>query len=597
MAMLLSEFVAGRSMPPASRCSPPISTRGHRRRARGLLHRRVADVPEKRLERFFHRESNGYRIRRELREMMLFAHHNVIKDPPFSHLDLISCRNLLIYLNRTAQQRILETFHFALRPGGYLLLGPSESPDSAGDLFVAVDRNVHLYETRMVDHASGPARGAQGQLPRALLRATEPRPIERFAPLDVHHRLLEEYAPPSLIVTEDHTLVHMSSRAGRYLQMPAGEPSRDVLKLIRPELRVELRTALYQAAKNRSSVEVAQPADRDRRRRAPSQSHCPAGPPRGRPGPRLLPGVVRRPRRRRRADARMRHLDPTPEPIALQLEEELARVKAQLRTTVEQYESQVEEAQASAEEHQAMNEELRSSAEELETSKEEIQSVNEELTTVNQELKIKIEELRLSNNDFKNLINSTDIATLFLDRSLRLKLTTPRAQDIFNLLRTDIGRPLSDITSRLVDHRLEDDLRLALEHLRPIEREVRRPRPLVPHAHAALSNERRPDRGRRPDVPGHHRPASRRARGRDERGADAPADRRRHRLRHLHDYGGGHDRLVEHRAQRMFGYSSEEILGRRFDVFFTQEDRAAGVPAAELTRPAATAARSTSVIT
>ena len=133
----------------------------------------------------------------------------------------------------------------------------------------------------------------------------------------------------------------------------------------------------------------------------------------------------------------------------------------------------MEEAQASAEEHQAMNEELRSSAEELETSKEELQSVNEELTTVNQELKIKIEELRLSNNDFKNLINSTDIATLFLDRSLQLKLTTPRAQDIFNVLRTDVGRPLSDITSRLVDDKLEDDLRQVLDHLRPVDREVR----------------------------------------------------------------------------------------------------------------------------
>ncbi len=161
-------------------------------------------------------------------------------------------------------------------------------------------------------------------------------------------------------------------------------------------------------------------------------------------------------------------------------------VKAQLRTVVEQYEAQVEEAQASAEEHQAMNEELRSSAEELETSKEELQSVNEELTTVNQELKIKIEELRLSNNDFKNLINSTDIATIFLDRSLQLKLTTPRAQDIFNLLRTDVGRPLSDITSRLVDDKLEDDLRQVLDHLRPVDREVRTTdRPLVSDAHPA----------------------------------------------------------------------------------------------------------------
>ena len=162
---------------------------------------------------------------------------------------------------------------------------------------------------------------------------------------------------------------------------------------------------------------------------------------------------------------------PVPEPVA-QLEDELARVKEHLRTTIQQYEAQVEEAQAAAEEQQATNEELRSSAEELETSKEELQSVNEELTTVNQELKIKLEELRLSNNDFQNLINSTDIATIFLDRNLHVKLATPRVRDIFNLLQSDIGRPLSDITSRLRDSQIERDMRRVLETLQPVDREV-----------------------------------------------------------------------------------------------------------------------------
>ena len=201
----------------------------------------------------------------------------------------------------------------------------------------------------------------------------------------------------------------------------------------------------------------------------------------------------------------LRPLDTGSMPIARQLEEELARVKAQLRMTVEQYEAQVEEAQASAEEHQATNEELRSSAEELETSKEELQSVNEELTTVNQELKIKIEELRLSNNDFQNLINSTDVATIFLDRALRVKFTTPRAREVFNLLPSDIGRPLMDITSRLRDRQLESDLHQVLDALQAVDREVEAlRRPLVSDADSPVSHHGRSDRRAGPDVPGHH---------------------------------------------------------------------------------------------
>jgi two-component system CheB/CheR fusion protein len=158
-------------------------------------------------------------------------------------------------------------------------------------------------------------------------------------------------------------------------------------------------------------------------------------------------------------------------PLA-QLEEELARVRTQLRATIEQYETHVEEAKAANEELQAMNEELRSAAEELETSKEELQSVNEELTTVNQELKLKIEELGLANNDLQNFINSTDIATIFLDRQLRVKLFTLRARDVFNLLPTDVGRPLSDITNVLAHDRLHEDVRNVLERLQTIEHEV-----------------------------------------------------------------------------------------------------------------------------
>jgi len=586
IAMLLAEYSAGLAEPPHVQVFATDLDEDAIAVAREGVYTdaEVAVVPEKRLERFFHREGAGCRVRRELRELMLFAHHNVLKDPPLSHLDLISCRNLLIYLNRTAQERILETFHFALRPSGLLMLGPSESPDGATDLFAVFARTAHVYESRAVSRRFV-LPDAPKVVPPRPARPAEPRPVGRLAPLDTHHRILEEYAPPSLIVTEDNTIVHVSPRAAAYLQMPAGEPSRDLLKLIREELRVELRTALYQAAKERASVEAKSV-------------------------PVLINGVPRhvdiivRPVLRdddpergfflvlfadretpEQADRAVRAVETAPEPVTRQLEEELARVKSQLRTTMEQYEAQVEEARAAAEEQQAMNEELRSAAEELETSKEEIQSVNEELTTVNQELKIKIEELRLSNNDFQNLINSIDIATIFLDRALRVKLTTPRAQDIFNLLRTDVGRPLSDITSRLTCTSLDADLRAVLEQLQPIDREV-----------SSTDNRWylvriRPYRTTDDRIDGvvlmfQDITARRLA----EREVAMSEERLRLLINSVTDYAiftmtpEGDIHTWNTGAQRLFGYTADEIIGRPFEVLFTHEDREAGLPARELER-------------
>ncbi len=270
-------------------------------------------------------------------------------------------------------------------------------------------------------------------------------------------------------MTATYALVHSSERVGRYLQMSGGEPSRDVFHLVRPEMRVDLRHALYQAAERRSNVEVSGVTLDNARLKIVVRPVLQEGDPaRGyflvlfeEDG--TVPSVLPEPALRLTSPAGTE---------SRQLEEDLAGVRMQLRTTIDQYETQVEEAKASNEELQAMNEELRSSAEELETSKEELQSVNEELTTVNQELKIKIEELSLTNNDFQNFINSTDVGTIFLDRMLRVKFVTPRARDIFNLLPNDTGRCLSDITNNLLYDTLHDDVSLVLERLQTIEREV-----------------------------------------------------------------------------------------------------------------------------
>ena len=545
----------------------------------------VTDVSEERLRRFFQRETGGYRVRRELRELVLFAHHNVIKDPPFSHLDLISCRNLLIYLNRAIQERVVETFHFALRPGGFLFLGTSESPDTSNELFARFDGAAHLYESRSVaSRVALPLADVPVALALAPPSVAEPRAAERISPADLHQRLLEQYAPPSVIVTEEHNIVHVSERAGRYLRIGGGEPSRDVLALVRPELRADLRTALYQAAKERVDIDVrgvVVPLEDGAHRIDLSVKPIlrEGDPARGF----FLVMFDDAGRTRREPAVEPITLTSLAEPPTMRLEEELTRVKAQLRATIEQFELQAEAAKASNEELQAMNEELRSSAEELETSKEELQSVNEELTTVNQELKVKIDELGQINNDFHNFINATDIGTIFLDRSLRVKFSTPRAREVFNLLDTDVGRPLSDITSRLDYAAVHSDVRSVLDRLSNVEREVQTQ---DGHWYAMRMLPYRTNDNRIDGVVLTFHDVTAR------RHADEQLRIGEERLRAMIDgaldyaiFTITEDGVIDSwnsGAQRMFGYSSDEVVGANAAILFTPEDRAAGMHLKEL---------------
>ncbi|HMF98645.1 MAG TPA: CheR family methyltransferase [Vicinamibacterales bacterium] len=586
IAMLLAEYAAiALDQPSIQVFATDLDERAISTAREGLYSEaEIADVSEERLQRFFHRGTDGYRIKRDLREIVLFAHHNLLKDPPFSHLDLISCRNLLIYLNRSVQERVVETFHFALRPGGYLFLGTSESPDGTNDLFLRIDANAHVYESRTVtSRLTIPHIDTPITVPKLPARSPEQRPPEKISPADLHQRLLEQYAPPSVIVTEDHNVVHMSDRAGRFLQIRGGEPSRDLLTLVRAEMRPDLRTALHQAAKDRTTVEVRNvlvPLEDGQHRiditvRPVLRDGDPA---RGFFLVMFSEGnLIAEP-----AEPSVTLTSPA-EPLTVQLEEELARVRSQLRTTIEQYETQVEEAKAANEELQAMNEELRSAAEELETSKEELQSVNEELTTVNQELKIKIEELGLTNNDFQNFINATDIGTIFLDRAMRVKFSTPRARTIFNLLETDTGRPLTDITSRLHYDGIYKDVEAVLARLQTIEREVQTDDRLW-HLMRLLP----------------YRTADNHIDGvvitfqdiTQRRGAETRVRQSEERLRMLIDsaldyaiFTVTEEGIVDSwnaGAERMFGYTADEIIGSNVEVLFTPEDRAYGAPAREM---------------
>ncbi|MCA1816960.1 MAG: PAS domain-containing protein, partial [Acidobacteria bacterium] len=489
VAMLLSERADTLTAPPALQVfATDIDEDALANGRAGLYpHTIAADVSPERLKRFFVTEGNYYRVRRELRETVLFAPHNILRDPPFSKLSLISCRNLLIYINRNMQERILEIFHFALKSEGYLFLGTSESAEGLSDLFTPAVKQYRIFR-RSEDIQGGfraappppvagewaPRPATLPQLPLAGARA------EGVTYGELHYRLLESLAPPSVLVNADYDVVHMSERAGRYLRISGGEPTRNLLKIVRPDLRLELRSLLITAAQVGEvtsgrlvvSLEGVQHFVRVTVRPLAAQSQ--------QPQPAFLLVVFDE------SDVVVAQGEPDAaatdgvaphvaelEPIIRQLENELERTRDQLRATVEEYETSTEELKASNEELQAMNEELRSASEELETGKEELQSVNEELTTLNAELREKVEEIGRSNSDLQNLMASTRIATVFLDRSLRLKSYTPTAQELFNIIPGDVGRPLAHVTHRLDYPALVEDAERVLLTLHSVEREVR----------------------------------------------------------------------------------------------------------------------------
>ncbi len=475
IAMLLSEYAAALPQPPEIQVfATDIDERSIATGREGAYPESIlADVPPPRLREFFTKEPGRYRIKKSLREKVLFAVHNLIKDPPFSKLDLISCRNLLIYLNREVQNDVLELFHFSLNPGGFLFLGGSESANAMPNLFTTVDKKHRIYRGTLVSRAGLripvlPLGAPGSKIHARIEQAREKRKVP-FA--ELHQKLLEQYAPPSVIINHDYDIVHLSDRAGRFLQFVQGEPSHNLLKVICPELRLDLRTTLFQAIQTDKSVEARRvQLSRDGRSfyvnmiARPIHDHETGG--------EFVLVLFDEVEGTMSAETEA-HRGGEAEPVARSLEEELHRTKEQLQATIEQHETSTEELKASNEELQSINEELRSTTEELETSREELQSINEELSTINQELKNRVEETTNINDDLQNLIASTDIATVFVDRGLRIKRFTPRALSLFNIIHADIGRSLTDITHRLEYDELAADTDEVFNSLRLIEREVR----------------------------------------------------------------------------------------------------------------------------
>jgi two-component system, chemotaxis family, CheB/CheR fusion protein len=431
----------------------------------------VRDITPERLARWFVREGDTYRVVEEVREMCIFSQHNLIKDAPFSRLDLISCRNLLIYLSRDLQDRAIPLFHFALRRDGYLFLGNSENVRRHDKLFAPIDRRHRIF--RKLESLTP-------TMPNLPLTAADPTPSSRARQaLRLNQGMLatqaeqiaERYAPAYVIVDEQFEVLHFAGRTGRFLDPSAGAATLNLLNLVHQDLRLDLRAALHIAATENRSVRLRLEVDDDGKRTSVSMVIEPLD---GRgEAPRHFmvlfqdSEIVAPP-----DDTSLTFSPQLRDEHVQRIETELRLTREQLQATIEELDSTNEELKSANEEYRAINEELRSANEELEASKEGLQSVNEQLQTVNGELAHRVQDLARSNLEIKNLLQSTQIPTLFLDNNLRIHNFTPSATEIFHLIDSDIGRPITHIAGRIDCEELADDVRRVLRTLATTEREV-----------------------------------------------------------------------------------------------------------------------------
>jgi two-component system CheB/CheR fusion protein len=443
---------------------------------RGLYPASIAtDVSAERLARFFTSTADGrYQISQGIRDMVLFAHHDVLLDPPFTKLDLISCRNLMIYFDAELQRKLLPLFHFSLRAGGLLLLGSSETVGRFDRLFLPVEPKLRLY-LRQDRVARGGDFLKQSFPPLSDRHTKEPKvpaptitaPAADNLQAAADHVLLQTYAPPAVVVNDTGDVVYISGRTGKYLEPAAGKSNWNFYAMAREELRAPLADALKKAVTQSAAIilsglQLQMPGGVQfvdvtvQALREPGVLH----------GMVMIvfrdvaPGPASRGRRRAPSELEASHAA------------ELQQYRDEIQSLRDATRASKEELQSSNEELQSTNEELQSANEELTSSKEEMQSMNEELQTVNAEMQTKLDDLSLAQSDMKNLLNSTDIAMLFLDQDLNVRRYTDRASKIINLREIDIGRPLSDLTTSLQYPTLQDDARETLHTLKFSEKQI-----------------------------------------------------------------------------------------------------------------------------
>lgn len=437
----------------------------------------AADVPQELLARYFVSEAGAFRISRRIREQVVFARQNVLRDPPFTKMDLISCRNLLIYLQPEWQRKVMTLFHFALRPGGHLFLGSSEAIGERHEAFEVVDAKARIFQKR-ADVAPGIGGLVSGlgaaqamrfnkseSVPRGGAQAAKARQADLWESLGAE--LFTEFVPTCLVLNARHEIVHSFGRPERFIALRAGEPSLDLIKLAPRELALALAHTIRRAEKTRQPISSL--GVRFQRDGAPAVIDLTVKPLPAAPGqnplllvffhePKSAPDTSAQP-----AEA----ADP-----ASQSTERISDLEEDLRSARDELQSAIVDKDASNEELQAANEEMLASNEELQSSNEELESVNEELTTLNSEFQQKIAELTVSNNDVENFLRTSDVATIFLDASLHIRRFTPAAARELRLLPHDTGRLLTDLRHPIIDALAADFPRVAAAGGEPVLKTV-----------------------------------------------------------------------------------------------------------------------------
>lgn len=430
--------------------------------------------PERRA-RFFLPDGGSYIIAKDVRDLCVFSPHSVVRDPPFSRIDLVSCRNLLIYFGAEIQNQVIPTFHYALRPDGYLFLGSAENVSQFDDLFAPLDKRHRIYRRRSDVTASVRLPLIVGGLrPGQSMTLTPRRPPLGAVGLRqlAEGHVLERFAPPHVMVNQDGDVVYYSPRTGKYLEAPTGVPTRQILTMARKGLRLDLRTLFREAVETGRTVTrdgVAVESD-DGRFQIVNVTIEPLGPSSGSEPLYLILFTDQGPVLSR--EQALKRSSAGEDGAAVQMERDLRETRERLQSIIEEYETALEELKSSNEELVSVNEEMQSTNEELEASKEELQSVNEEMHTVNAELHDKVEALDQAKNDLQNLFESTDVATVFLDKDLVIRTFTPAVTNIFNILPNDRGRPITDLSTRFGLPTFAGDIAAVFQGERLVERRV-----------------------------------------------------------------------------------------------------------------------------
>ncbi|HLO66360.1 MAG TPA: chemotaxis protein CheB [Holophaga sp.] len=433
----------------------------------------VGGLSPQRLETWFRPEGTGWRVTKAIREPVVFALQDLVQDPPFIRLDLIVCRNVMIYLSADLQKRLLPLFHYSLDPGGYLFLGNAESIGGFADLFAPHPGRARLFSRNPADRFPRTNTFPLGLSNRRDLHQEQPMPKAAINPQQIAEQaLLQRFTPPAVLATEAGEILYISGRTGKYLEPAMGKASLNVFAMAREGLGRELPAAFRRALAQREPVEVKGlrvEADGSGQAVDLVLQTVPA-PDGAQPAVLIVFKDAPAPHARART-AKSRPGEADPGRIEA-LEEEVRNLMAELQANREEMQTSQEELRASNEELQSTNEELQSTNEELTTSKEELQSLNEELQTVNAEQQAKVDELSAANNDMKNLLDATDIATLFLDDRLNVRRFTTGATRLFKLIPGDVGRPLSDLVTDLDYPALDQDAREVLRTLVPAQKDV-----------------------------------------------------------------------------------------------------------------------------